>query len=81
MKHGISCHFKISDVAERSESWEHCYSYFMGYVYSLNLVKSKIIPSITQFEIKSGLFINEPQNLNQARKGQHTQVLVCMGVP
>ena len=25
MKTGISCHSKISDVAESSESWEHCY--------------------------------------------------------
>ena len=53
----------------------------MGYIYSLNLVKSQIIPSITQFEIKPCLLINEPQNLNQTRKGHHRQVLVCMGVP
>ena len=26
MKTGISCHSKISDVAESGESWEHCYS-------------------------------------------------------
>ena len=51
------------------------------HVYSLNFVKCQIIPSITQFEIKPCLLINEPQNLNQARKAHHTQVLVCMGVP
>ena len=25
VKTGISCHSKISDVAESGESWEHCY--------------------------------------------------------
>ena len=54
---------------------------FMGYLYSLNFVKSQIIPSINQSEIKPCLRINEPQKLNKASKGSHTEVWVRLDVP
>ena len=47
---------------------------FIGFFYSLNFVKSQIIPSIDQFEINPCLLINEPQNLNQASKEYHKEV-------
>ena len=53
---------------------------FMGYFYSQNFAKSQIIHSINQFELKPCLLINEPQNLNQARKRYHTKVLIRLDV-
>ena len=52
----------------------------MGYLYPLNFAKSQIIPSINQFEIEPCLLINEPQNLNQASKGYHTEVWMRLDV-
>ena len=47
---------------------------FIGYFYSLNFVKSKIIPSIKQFKMKTCLLFNQPQNMNLASKGYHMEV-------
>ena len=52
----------------------------MGYFYPLIFVKSQIIPSINQFEIKPGILINEPQNLNQVSKGYHKEVWMHLDV-
>ena len=35
MKTGISCHEKVSDVAESGEIWEHCYT---SWIVSVNLM-------------------------------------------
>ena len=55
----------------------------MSWVTFILLILSKVRLSPLALSLKSGhvLLIDESQNLNHARKGHHTHVLVCMGVP